>query len=171
LEKLTKRLAKIPLERRVMPPKGKGVGLGPKRRNKSVEESLRQATTTTLGGHGNLSTTTNKPTAKFTIAPLLLEEAKMNKLQLNDFIKANLNEVKVHNIQLNRTGTFTLYTTDIKSFNKLLNDLTNALDMNNIKGTKVYVPRSIQKIQDTEKVAFIKKMSTWKFQTAEYCKP
>jgi hypothetical protein len=28
--------------------------------------------------------------------------------------------------------------------------------MNNIKGTKVYVPRSIQKIQDTEKVAFVK---------------
>jgi hypothetical protein len=71
------------------------------------------------------------------MAPLVLEGAKMNKLQLNDFIKTHLNEVKLHNIQLNRTGTFTLYAADIKSFNKLLNDLTNALDMNNNKGTKV----------------------------------
>jgi hypothetical protein len=80
----------------------------------------------------------------------------MNKLQLNDFIKAHLNEVKVQNIQLNRTGTFTLYTADIRSFNKLLNELTTALNMNNFPGTKVYVPRLIQKIQDTEKVAFVK---------------
>jgi hypothetical protein len=143
-----------------MPPKGAGVGLGLKRRNQSVEVSLRQAITTTLGGQGNLSaskTTTNAPErAKFTIAPLVLEGAKMGKLQLNDFIKAHLNEVKVENIQLNRTGTFTLYTADIKSYNKLLNDLTPALDMNSFPGTKLYVPRSIQKIQDTEKVAFVK---------------
>jgi hypothetical protein len=145
-----------------MPPKGKRVGLGPKKKNQSVEVSLRQAITTTLGGQGNLSTTTttttttNTAAAKFTMAPLVLEGAKMNKLQLNDFMKTHLNEVKLHNIQLNRTGTFTLYAADIKSFNKLLNDLTNALDMNNNKGTKVYVPRSIQKIQDTEKVAFVK---------------
>jgi hypothetical protein len=94
-----------------MPPKGAGVGLSPKMRNQSVEVSLRQAITTTLGGQGNLSTsktTTNAPErAKFTIAPLVLEGAKINKLQLNDFIKAHLNEVKVQNIQLNRTGTFT----------------------------------------------------------------
>jgi hypothetical protein len=143
-----------------MSPEGAGVGLGPKRRNQSVEVSLRQAITTTFSGQGNLSapkTTTNAPErAKFTIAPLVLEGAKMNKLQLNDFIKAHLNEVKVQNIQLNRTGTFTLYTADIKSFNKLLNDLTPALDMNTFPGTKLYVPRSIQKIHDTEKVAFVK---------------
>jgi hypothetical protein len=83
----------------------------------------------------------------------------MNKLQLNEFIKAYLNEVKVQNIQLNRTRTFTLYTADIQSFNKLLNDLTNALDVNNFSGTKVYVPRSIQEIQGTEKVAFIKSVN------------
>jgi hypothetical protein len=146
-----------------MPPEGAGVGLGPKSRNQSVEVSLRQAITTTLGGLGNLSTSktkTNAPErAKFTIAPLVLERAKMNKLQLNDFIEAHLNQVKVQNIQLNLTGTFTLCTADIRSFNKLLNDLTPALDMNSFPGTKVYVPRSIQKIQGTEKLAFVKNVA------------
>ena len=61
-------------------------------------------------------------------------------------------------IQLNRTGTFTLYALDVKSFNRMLNDLPAILTTNNYPQAKIFVPRSIQRVQDTEKVAFVKRV-------------
>ncbi|CAF3808978.1 unnamed protein product [Rotaria sp. Silwood1] len=61
-------------------------------------------------------------------------------------------------IQLNRAGTFTLYASDVTSFNRLLNDFTSILSSNGQAATKLYVPRSIQRVKDTEKVAFVKRV-------------
>ncbi|CAF0922665.1 unnamed protein product [Adineta ricciae] len=95
---------------------------------------------------------------KFTIAPLILENTKLNKMQLNDIIKQHMSDIKLNDIQLSRTGTFTLYAYDVKSFNRLLNDLPAVLATNNQTTAKLFVPRSIQRIKDTEKVAFVKRV-------------
>jgi hypothetical protein len=79
-------------------------------------------------------------------------------LQLNDLIKQHLNDVKIHDIQLSRSGSFTLYASDVSSLNRLLNDFTSILTVNGQQAAKLYVPRSIQRIKDTEKVAFVKRV-------------
>lgn len=97
-----------------------------------------------------------KVQSKFNIAPLILEGVKLNKLQLNDVIKQHLKDLRISDIQLSKTGIFTLYASDVSSFNRLLNELTSVLATNGQATAKIYVPRSIQRIQDTEKVAFVK---------------
>ncbi|CAF5025883.1 unnamed protein product, partial [Rotaria sp. Silwood1] len=57
---------------------------------------------------------------------------------------------------LSRTGNFTLYASDVSSFNRLLNELIPILATNGQATAKIYVPRSIQRIKDTGKVAFVK---------------
>lgn len=94
--------------------------------------------------------------SKFNIAPLILEGVKLNKLQLNDFLKQHLKDLRISDIQLSRSGIFTLYAADVKSFNRLLNELTPILATNGQATAKIYVPRSIQCIKDTERVAFVK---------------
>ncbi|CAF4679021.1 unnamed protein product, partial [Rotaria sp. Silwood2] len=81
---------------------------------------------------------------------------KLNKLQLNDVIKQHLKDLRISDIQLSRTGNFTIYAADVRSFNHLLNELTPLLARNGQATAKIYVPRSIQRIKDTEKVAFVK---------------
>ncbi|CAF4423500.1 unnamed protein product [Rotaria sp. Silwood2] len=58
--------------------------------------------------------------------------------------------------RLSRSGNFTIYAADVSSFNHLLNELTPILATNGQATAKIYVPRSIQRIKDTEKVAFVK---------------
>ena len=65
---------------------------------------------------------------------------------------------KFNDIQLSRSGAFTLYASDVSSFNRLLNDFTSILTANGHPGAKIFVPRSIQRIKDTEKVAFVKRV-------------
>ena len=98
--------------------------------------------------------------SKFNIAPLILEGVKLSKLQLNDIIKQYLKELRISEIQLSRTGNFTLYASDVSSFNRLLNELTSFLATNGQATAKIYVPRFIQRIKDTEKVAFVKNVDT-----------
>ncbi|CAF5125489.1 unnamed protein product, partial [Rotaria sp. Silwood1] len=86
------------------------------------------------------------------------EGVMLNKLQLNDILKQQLSDVKISDIQLGRTGIFTLYAIDVQSFNRLLNDLTPILSNNGHPSAKIYVPRSIQRIKDTEKIAFVKRV-------------
>jgi hypothetical protein len=105
----------------------------------------------------NLSTSTPNQ-SKFSIATLILEGVPLNKLELNDMIKKHLADVKVFDIQLSRSGIFTLYATDVNSFNRLLNDFTQILAANGQTTTKIFVPRSLQRIKDTEKVAFVKRV-------------
>lgn len=145
-----------------MPPKG-----GRKYTRPTQGTTRQQRTTTTQGSSSQQrstqgSVTTTQPSQshqpQFGIAPLILEGASLNKLQLNDLLKTQLADVQVHNIQLGRNGTFTVYAKDVKSFNRLLNDLTPILANNGTTTAKVFVPRSIQKVQDTEKIAFVKRV-------------
>jgi hypothetical protein len=60
------------------------------------------------------------------IAPLILEGAKaMTKVKSNRILERQFAAVKVLDIQVDRSGTFTIYTGDIISFNNLLNDLSS----------------------------------------------
>ncbi|CAF4993394.1 unnamed protein product, partial [Rotaria socialis] len=68
------------------------------------------------------------------------------------------NDVKIHDIQLSRSGLFTLYASDVSSFNRLLNEFTIILATNGQQAAKIFVPRSIQRIKDTEMVAFVKRV-------------
>ena len=143
-----------------MPPKAGGVGPGARKRDLSLDNSLRRLPRASNNGpraHGNpLAGSASQ--SKFAIAPLLLEGVKLNKLQLNDILKQSSSDIKLCDIQLSRAGIFTLYAADVKSFNILLNDLPTTLSAQGHTSAKVYVPRSIQRIQDTEKVAFVKRV-------------
>ncbi|CAF0997008.1 unnamed protein product [Rotaria sp. Silwood1] len=92
----------------------------------------------------------------FSIAPLILEGVTLNKLQLDDIIKQHLKDLRISDIQLSRSGIFTLYAIDVNSFDRLLNELTPILATNGQATAKIYMLRSIQRIKDTENVAFVK---------------
>ena len=79
-------------------------------------------------------------------------------MQLNDIIKQHMSDIKLNDIQLNCAGTFTLYACHVKPFNWLLNDLPNVLATNNELTRKLFVPRCIQRIKDTKKVALFKRV-------------
>ncbi|CAF2105467.1 unnamed protein product [Rotaria magnacalcarata] len=86
------------------------------------------------------------------------EGVKISKLQLDDLLKQHLNDIKIRDIQLSRSGSFTLYASDVSSFNRLLNEFTIILAANGQQEAKIFVPRSIQRIKDTEMVAFVKRV-------------
>jgi len=154
-----------------MPLKTGGGGMT-KSRHKSLDNQPRPSTTTTTTtqntqrpqrtqgtGYISNSSSVNKIDQRnYNMAPLILEGVKLNKLQLNDVIKQQLNDVRITDIQLARSGNFTLYSRDVKSFNRLLNDLTSTLSNQGEKTAKICVPRSIQRIKDTEMVAFVKRV-------------
>ena len=142
-----------------MPTKAGRGGQAPRTRNHSVDNGPNRKTVAPIVStpqDNRLATRANQP--KFAIAPLILEGTKLNKLQLNDLIKQHMSDIRLTDIQLGRTGTFTLYPYDVKSFNLLLNDLPAVLTTNNQPTAKLFVPRSIQRVQDTEKVAFVKRV-------------
>lgn len=142
-----------------MPPKTGGGGPGPKRRDLSLDNSRRRPPTGFSGFRANGNPlAANGVQSNFSIAPLLLEGVKMNKLQLNDIVKQSISDITLRDIQLNRAGIFTLYAADVKSFNRLLNDFPAILSAQGHTSAKLYVPRSIQRIKDTEKVAFVKRV-------------
>ncbi|CAF3730539.1 unnamed protein product [Rotaria socialis] len=97
----------------------------------------------TLPGPGQKQTplANNTSQTKSPIAPLILEGGKLAKMKVSDLIKKHLKDIRVNNIQLSRTGMFTLYASDVSSFNRLLNEFTVILATN-----------------DTDKVAFVKRV-------------
>ncbi len=129
-----------------MPPK-RGTGTIPKIRIDS-QQQLRKVT-------ANLNTTAPKT---FTVAPLIIEGVNMNKLEMNDLIKKEFSQIKLNNILLSRKGVFTLQAMDVSSFNIILNELQDKIKALGHKGAKIFVPRSIQRIKDTEKIAFAKRV-------------
>jgi hypothetical protein len=143
-----------------MPPKKGGVG-GTGKRDQSRDNQIktRQPYTTNNDTQKitNLSTTSSDQ-SKFFISPLILEGVSLNKLRLNDVLKQHLSDIKVYDIQIARSGIFTIHTTDVNSFNRLLNDFTGVLVANGQPSANIYVPRSIQRIKYTEKVAFVKRV-------------
>ena len=144
-----------------MPPKrGVGVGAGAGR-SLSRDSSIRtpqSANYANKGSQGSGPLAVVKDQSKFLVAPLVIEGVALNKLQVNDLLKQKLGGVRVSDIQLSRTGIFTIYAADVTSFNRVLNELPAVLTANGQGTAKVFVPRSIQRIQDTEKVAFVKRI-------------
>lgn len=142
-----------------MPPKTGGGGNSHDRRNHSADARSRAKASKPSMGHGGRSLLALRPAQSiFSIAPLILEGVSINKMLLNDLIKQNFGDVKINNIQCSRTGTFTIQAGDVKSFNLILNELPVFLSTNGFAAAKLFVPRSIQRIKDTEKVAFVKRV-------------
>ena len=142
-----------------MPPKTGGGGSGPKKRNQSLDNGLRRSSVAAIVPSTQKNRLAALPNqSKFAIAPPILEGTQMNKLQLNDLVKQHMSDSKLSDIKLNRTGTFTLYALDVKSFNRMLNDLPAILTIDNHPQAIIFVPRSIQLVQDTEKVACVKRV-------------
>lgn len=144
-----------------MPPKagGGGGGNSHNRRNHSADvRSRAKASRPSMGQVGKFSMAAKPIQPNFNISPLILEGVNLNKIQLNDILKQNFGDVKISNIQSSRTGAFTIQASDVKSFNMLLNEFQGFLSNNGQASVKVFVPRSIQRIKDTEKVAFVKRV-------------
>ncbi|CAF4117201.1 unnamed protein product [Rotaria magnacalcarata] len=79
-------------------------------------------------------------------------------MQVSDLIKKHLKDIRVNDIQLSRIGMFTLYASYASSFNRLLNEFTAILATNGPTSAELYVPRSSQRIKDTDKIAFVKRV-------------
>jgi len=98
-----------------MPPKKGGGGGRQRRRNHSLDPT-NQRTKAPLSST-TTAKTTKEPSAQNTmfineqrptrlgpnIAPLILEGAKLNKMELNDVIKSHFGDVNIRNIQLGKT--------------------------------------------------------------------
>lgn len=150
-----------------MPPKNGGNSSRPVRRNHSLDLHRQPRTTTTTATKPSIASQAGKnrlapklAQSGLSIAPLILEGVKLNKMELNDVIKQKFDGVKIRDIQGSRTGIFTIQASDVQSFNKLLNELQTTMSSNGHGSAKVFVPRSIQRIKDTEKVAFVKRVDT-----------
>jgi hypothetical protein len=147
-----------------MPPKRRGGGANSsgavyRNDNLGATPSSNLTPSANYGSQRGINPLAGKPNqSKFQIAPLILEGVKLNKMQLNDVIKQHLKEIRISDIQLSRLGTFTLYASDVSSFNRLLNEFTLILATVGQGAAKIFVPRSIQRIKDTENVAFVKRV-------------
>lgn len=148
----------------MVPPKSGGAG-GPggasaarKRVNSLDRVVVRQTNTTSREWVNRGQVEGNCTGSKFMVAPLVVEGLKMGKIEFNDLLKNQLAEAKIKDIQLSKVGTFTVYCVDAGSFNKVLNDLADVLKAKGNQQAKVFVPRSIQRIKDTEKLAFVKRV-------------
>ncbi|CAF0956254.1 unnamed protein product [Didymodactylos carnosus] len=138
---------------------GGGDGVGTTYRTRSLDNQSQPTNSRENTRHVGKSPFAGRTSqSKFNVAPLILEGVKVNKLQLNDLLKRHLNDVKVNDIQLSRSGAFTLNASNVSLFNRLLNDFTTIISANGHPGAKLYVPRSIQRIKDTEKVDFVKRV-------------
>ncbi|CAF1446819.1 unnamed protein product, partial [Rotaria sordida] len=93
---------------------------------------------------------------QFKIAPLIVEVESLTKVKISHLIKTHLPDVRIMNIQANRSNSFTLYANDVKSFNQLLVELPKVIQTNEKKCSSVYIPRSIQRIMENNKEAFVK---------------
>ncbi|CAF4844888.1 unnamed protein product, partial [Rotaria socialis] len=96
--------------------------------------------------------------SEFRIAPLIVEVQSLTKVKISQLIKTHLPDVIVLNIQVNRPNTYTLYSNDVKSFNRLLNELSSIIQINEKQCSSVFIPRSIQRIMENNKEAFIKRV-------------
>ncbi|CAF2047844.1 unnamed protein product [Rotaria magnacalcarata] len=140
-----------------MPPK-KGGGATKKKTVNMDKNAQNPGQKLTDPGQKKIPLASKSSQSKSPIAPLILEGVKLNKIQVSDLIKKHLKDIRVHDIQLSRTGMFTLYASDVNSFNRLLNEFTAILATNGRTSANLFVPRSIQRIKDTDKIAFIKRV-------------
>jgi hypothetical protein len=142
-----------------MPPK-KGGGVRGRKKN---EQDNSRTTTPTTNTTQRLEIVEEKRQItniknSFEVAPLIVEVESFTKVRLNLLIKNHLPDVKVSNIQVNRPNGFTIYPKDVKSFNQLLNELSTIIKTKENQPSVVYIPRSIQRIMENNKEAFVKKI-------------
>ena len=95
---------------------------------------------------------------EFGICPLRLEVESLTKVKLSHLIENKLLEVQVTNIHADKTNFFTIYVNDVKSFNQILNDLTLIIQPSENRTSTIYIPRSIQRILENNKEAFVKRV-------------
>lgn len=131
--------------------------------NNSIQASQNsgvQASQSNGSSFGSKSFVGKNNQSKFmsSIPPLLLEGVNLTKMQVSDLIKQHLKDIRVLDIQINRSGMFTVYAGDVNSFNLILDKFAAIRATQGQSNAKVYVPRSIQRIKDTEKVAFVKRV-------------
>lgn len=143
-----------------MPPKRGG---GARGRRKLVQGSDGATTTTTMNAAETPSVTTeidsvNKLKSSFEITPLIVETDSITKVKLNHIIKNYMTDIKISNIQSNRPNSYILYPDDIKSFNTILNDLSSIIQTKENQHAVVYIPRSIQRVIEKNKEAYVKKL-------------
>lgn len=70
------------------------------------------------------------PTAnqlKFSISLLIIARVRLDQLQMNSLLKQHLVEIKIYSIQLCWRWNFTIFASDVDSFDRILNDFTNIL--------------------------------------------
>ncbi|CAF1155467.1 unnamed protein product [Rotaria sp. Silwood1] len=128
---------------------------------------LEQSTQTKNKNSSKLLPTTNKqpsPTVVtshqqtmkqgYELPPLILEGVSLSRVALNNFLVKKIPELKCNNIMYNdKRKNFTIYPSTIASYNALL----TRLSLNELSDTaKIFIPRSIQRIQKTDKEAFVK---------------
>ncbi|CAF0992945.1 unnamed protein product [Adineta steineri] len=142
-----------------MPPRRGGYTRGRKKQDRGSSRSTRSTditsqTLTTV----NEEQQTIKTKSNFVVAPLIVETESLTKVKLNIIIKNYLSDVKISDIQTNRPNSFILYPEDVKSFNRIINDLSSTIQSNENQRVVVYIPRSIQRILENNKEAFVKKI-------------
>ncbi|CAF0793248.1 unnamed protein product [Didymodactylos carnosus] len=91
------------------------------------------------------------------LVPLILQGVKITRFQLSKLITKNMPDVKLTNIQSNKNNTFTIFASDVNSYDRILRDLAKQ-KFDNENDVKVYIPRSIQKVLDADKQAFLKRV-------------
>ncbi|CAF1164938.1 unnamed protein product [Adineta steineri] len=89
----------------------------------------------------------------YELPPLILEGVNLSRVALNNFLVKKIPELKCNNIIYNdKRKIFTIYPSTIASYNALL----TRLPMNELSDSaKIFIPRSIQRIQRTDKEAFV----------------
>lgn len=140
-----------------MPPKRGGGNRGGRKKNNHQRSAI-TSTIQNVSQSQMIDQNQDNMKQRFEIAPLILETENLTKVQLNKLIKNHLPEVKISNIQANQQKSFTLYSMDVKSFNRLLNDVTAIIQTNTNKQAVIYIPKSIQRILDNNKEAFVKQI-------------
>jgi hypothetical protein len=95
-----------------------------------------------------------KPKRDYELPPLILEGVNLSRVALNNFLVKKVPDLKCNNIVYNdKSRNFTIYPSTIASFNALL----TRLPMAELSDTaRIFVPRSIQRIQKTDTEAFVK---------------
>lgn len=104
----------------------------------------------------NSTTTARQETLKrqYELPPLILEGANISRVALNNVLVKKIPDLKCNNIVYNeRNRNFTIYPATVASFNALL----TRLPLGELSdAAKIFIPRSIQRIQKTDTEAFVK---------------
>ena len=110
-----------------------------------------QSSSSTKYQRSNPTTTARQgnPKQQFELPPLILKDVDLSRVALNNFLVKKISALKCNNIIYNeKNRNFTTYPSTVASFNALLTQLS----LNELSGiAKIFIRRSIQRIQKTER--------------------